>query len=241
MFKIQATKRLGQTTMEEQMKRFPILIAMLIGVLVTGTAHAAAIGVPGATLGSNKSMLGVEVNSLFDRDLEGGDLEGLQILAKGEVGLTDRVDLTLRFGFGQANGTFVNSFDTETGPAYGLGFKVTWAAVPDANLKIGTVAQTVQLRAKDDDNRITLTEYDLAIGAFLDMPGNRAPRAGEIGILPYGGLVWSGVDVQGVGAEEDTFGVFLGLAAKLGGNLQVGVELRIPEQTTLSIFAGLAF
>lgn len=62
---------------------------------------AAPIGVPGATAGANKSVVGAELNLLTDRDLTGGgEVESTQAFAKGEVGLTERVDLIVRIGFG---------------------------------------------------------------------------------------------------------------------------------------------
>ncbi len=222
------------------MKQFLFMLVSAL-MMMEITAYAAPIGVPGATAGANKSIVGTEVNFLFGRDLDGsGEIESLEAFAKGEIGINDRVDLVVRLGFGQFD---IDSLGihTDVGPAFGLGFKTTWAAIPDANIKIGTVAQTVQLRAKDGGDRFSFTEYDLAIGAYFDVPSSRAQRSGEVMLLPYGGLVFSGVDRNGRAAEEDAFGLFVGLAMKIGGNVHVGIELRIPEQTALSVQAGIAF
>jgi hypothetical protein len=222
------------------MKRFLFLLMSVLSMMET-MAHAAPIGIPGATVGANKSQVGTEVNFLFDRNLDGaGEIESLQAFAKGEVGLNDRVDFLMRLGFGDFKADALN-LDTDIGPAFGIGFKTTWAAIPDANLKIGSVAQITQIRAKDGDTRISFKDYDLALGAYFDASRGRAQRSGDIVFLPYGGFAFSGVDLEGNGVEEDVFGLFFGLAMRMGGNVHVGIELRLPEQTALGIQAGFAF
>src|SRR5581483_7516089 len=187
------------------MKRFLFLL-ILLSMMLEITAYAAPIGVPGATTGANKSVVGTEVNFLFDRDTqEAGSLKSLQAFVKGEIGLNDRVDLLMRLGLGDFD---VDSagIHTDIGPAFGVGLKTTWAAIPDANLKIGSVAQTTQLRAKDGGHRQALTEYDLALGAYFDPPSSRSVRAGDVIFLPYGGFVFSGMDVTGTPAEKNALG-----------------------------------
>lgn len=222
------------------MKRFQLML-LLVTIFIATLApslRAAPIGVPGATVGANRSVVGAELNFITDRDLSSiGDVESMQAFAKGEIGLTDRVDLNIRLGFGQFEGP---GFDTDAGPAFGVGFKATWAQIPDVNLKIGSVIQTVRIRAEDGAARLGWAEYDAALGLFLDA-GSGAPRAGQATLIPYGGVVWSGLDIQGGAAEDDTFGFFLGLATKIGGNFTAGVELRIPDQTAIAINAGFAF
>lgn len=228
------------------MKRFQFLflsVSLFIATMATSLL-AAPIGVPGATMGANKSDVGAEANFVFDRDLAspGGKVESTQFFAKGEVGLTDRVDLNLRLGFGSFETKDVpgGKISTDVGPAFGVGFKTTWAQIPDAGLKVGTVLQTVRLRGKDGDSRHSWSEYDAALGAYLDA-GSRSPRAGQAALVPYGGVVWSGLDIDGGPAEDQTFGIFLGVLARIGGNIQVGIELRVPEQTSLAISAGFVF
>jgi len=216
------------------MKRFQFLFLSVTLFIATmaSSLSAAMIGVPGATAGANKSVVGAELNFLTDRDLTfGGEAESTQAFAKGEVGLTDRVDLLIRIGFGDFEGP---GTDTDFGPAFGVGFKTTWAQIPDANLKIGSVLQTTRIRAEDDSERLGWAEYDAALGAFLDSRGSQA-------IIPYGGVAWSGIDIDGGAAEDDSFGFFLGVLARLGGNFQVGVELRIPDQTAIGATAGFIF
>lgn len=222
--------------------RYLIVAAGLLGMMESALL-AAPIGIPGATIGANKSAVGPEVYFLFDRNMEGGGgLESTQAFAKGEVGLTDRIDLNVRLGFGdfRVNGRGPENFDTDTGPAYGLGLKATLAAIPDARLKVGAVLQSTRVRAEASGKRIGWNEDDAAIGVYLD-GGVAAPRAGEAVLIPYGGIAWSGVDINGAAVENDTFGIFLGVAARIGANFRVGVELRVPEQTSLGIFANLKF
>lgn len=222
------------------MKRFLFLLIML-SIMLEMTAQAAPIGVPGATAGANKSIVGTEVNFLFDRDLDGpGSIESLTAFAKGQIGLNDRVDLLMRLGFGQFD---IDSagIHTDIGPAFGIGFKTTWAAIPDVNLKIGSVAQTTQLRVKDGGDRLAFTEYDLALGAYIDTPSSRSARAGDVVLLPYGGLAYSGVDLNGNASEKRAFGLFGGVALKMGSNVHVGIELRVADQTALAVEAGIAF
>ena len=222
------------------MKRFLFLLVTFL-VMKEVTAHAAPIGVPGATAGANKSIVGAEVNFLFDRKLDGpGKIESQQAFVKGQIGLNDRVDFLMRLGFGDID---VNDagLHTDIGPAFGLGFKTTWAAIPDANLKIGSVAQMTQLRAKDHGDRVSMAEYDVAVGGYFDPPGARAVRAGNVTLLPYGGVAFSGVDLSGNPSERRVFGLFGGLLMKLSNSFHVGVELRIPDQTALSVEAGFTF
>ncbi|MBI3804135.1 MAG: hypothetical protein HY282_10285 [Nitrospirae bacterium] len=232
------------------MKRLQLVFLSVSTLIFTTTSalFAAPIGVPGATVGANKSDISAEANFLFDRDITGnaggGTAEGTQAFAKGTVGLTDRVDLVVRLGFGdfkvkdQSPSTL--NIDSGVGPAFGLGLKATWAQMPDANLKIGTVLQTTHLRSKDGDSRFGWTEYDAAIGAFLDS-GSRSLRAGDAALIPYGGVVWSGLDINGAALEDKTFGIFVGVLARFAGNLHVGIELRVPDQTALGVEAGFSF
>ncbi len=235
-----------------------VLIAITSAILfVQASAYAAPIGIPGATVGTNNSMITAEVNLLSDRDLnvDPGDpaeeVETTQLILKGEVGLNKRVDLNVRFGFGTFEVTpGVNQINTDRGPLFGVGLKATWAELPDANVKIGTVVQTLRMRGEQDGGtggpggvdgqRHSFTEYDLAIGAYYTPPG-RTPGKKELVLLPYGGLVWSGVDINGNAREDDTFGIFIGTVVKTGGKVQYGVELRIPDQTALSFSASYRF
>jgi hypothetical protein len=121
--------------------------------------------------------------------------------------------------------------------------KVTWASLPDANLKIGSVFQTLRIRADETNLRSSWTEYDAALGVSMDMTASRDPkkRQTEFALVPYGGFAWSGVDVGGGPAEDDAFGLFLGFNAKAQSNFNFGVELRLVDQTALSLGASMAF
>lgn len=226
------------------MKRFQFMFSLVTIFIATMATPllAAPIGVPGATIGANKSVVGAELNFLTDRDLSTGEAESTQAFAKGEVGLTDRVDLNIRIGFGQFELKSIPGpdVDTDAGPAFGMGLKTTWAQIADANLKIGSVLQTVRIRGEDGDARFGWSEYDAALGLYLDA-GSSSPRAGQAALVPYGGIVWSGLDINGGAVEDDTFGFFLGLLAKIGGNFQAGVELRVPDQTALALNLGFIF
>lgn len=223
------------------------LTAVAVGLLAT-SVYAAPIGVPAATTGAGKTSLGGEVNVIMDRDLEGAaspEAESSQFYAKGSIGVDDRLDLDFRLGFGDVT---VNQpggdVDTDIGPVFGAGFKVTWANIPDANLKIGSVFQTLRLRADQGAGRASWAEYDAALGATIDLTGPRDPRqrAAQFGLMPYGGFAWSGVDNGVTGAQEDdAFGLFLGLAAKAQGNVHFGAEVRLVDQTALSVNAGVTF
>ncbi|MEW6684313.1 MAG: hypothetical protein AB1451_15560 [Nitrospirota bacterium] len=211
-------------------------------------ADAAPIGVPAATTGAGKTALGGEVNVVIDRDLSSGngEAESSQIFAKGSIGVDERLDVDFRIGFGDfgidAPG---GNTDADLGPAFGAGMRITWASIPEANLKIGSVFQTMRIRAENETSgaRMSWTEYDAALGAAVDLSGPTDPkqRATQFGLVPYGGLAWSGLDLSGNPAEDDAFGVFLGLGAKAQGNVQFGAEIRLVDQTALSVGASMAF
>ena len=221
------------------------VLAMLAGGLGITAAEAAPIGVPAATTGAGKTTLGGEVNILLDRDLTGGgaEAESSQVYAKGTIGVDDRLDLVFRLGFGDFS-IDPGGFDTDIGPAFGAGMKVTWANLPEANLKIGSVFQTLRIRADETNLRSSWTEYDAALGVSMDMTASRDPkkRQTEFALVPYGGFAWSGVDLDTLGAiEDDSFGLFLGFNAKAQSNFNFGVELRLVDQTALSLGASMAF
>jgi hypothetical protein len=240
------------------MKRF--LIALTVTLLfVQASAYAAPIGVPGATVGTNNSRVTAELNLLSDRDLnvapgtiDGREIESRQLMVKGEVGLNKRIDLNVRFGFGSFEmSPGINQINTDNGPLFGIGFKATWAELPNANVKIGTVVQTLRMRGEQDGGtgvgpgdidgtRHSFSEYDLAIGAYYT-PKSRSKKKKELVLLPYGGVVWSGVDINNAPKEDKTFGIFFGTVIKTGGKVQYGIELRIPDQTALSFSASYRF
>lgn len=218
----------------------------IVGSLAVA-AQAAPLGVPAATTGAGKTALGGEINVVMDRDLSGGSLEAesSQFLAKGSIGVDDRLDLDFRLGFGdfKVDGT---TLDTDLGPAFGAGMRITWASIPDANLKIGSVFQTMRIRAQNDGPssvRASWSEYDAALGVTLDLagPGDPKQRSTQFGLMPYGGFAWSGLDLGGTPSEDDAFGIFLGLAAKAQGNFQFGAEMRLVDQAALSVNAGMTF
>lgn len=212
---------------------------------LTGAAQAAPLGVPAATTGVGKTSLGAEVNVLVDRNLSGtGEVDGSQIFAKGSLGIDDRLDIDFRLGFGDFGLDPGGVIDTDIGPAFGVGMRVTWATIPSANLKVGSVFQTTRIRAEDSGVRIGWAEYDAALGVSLDMARSRDPKTRQtaLGLIPYGGFAWSGLDLDTLGAiEDDAFGLFVGLNAKAQGNVTFGVELRLVDQTALSISAGTTF
>src|SRR3990172_6752209 len=219
------------------------VLAMLAGGLGITAAEAAPLGVPAATTGTGKTTLGGEVNILLDRDLTGGgfEAESSQVYAKGTVGVDDRLDLVFRLGFGDFS-IDPGGFDTDIGPAFGAGMKVTWASLPEANLKIGSVFQTLRIRADETNLRSSWTEYDAALGVSMDMTASRDPkkRQTEFALVPYGGFAWSGVEWDGLPVEDDAFGLFLGFNAKAQSNFNFGVELRLVDQTALSLGASMA-
>ncbi len=223
------------------------LLGFIIGSLGVATTEAAPIGIPAATTGAGRTSLGGEVNLLLSRDLEtsGQDAESSQAFVKGAIGVDDRLDLEFRLGFGDVT---INqpggSVDTDIGPAFGVGFKTTWASIPDAHLKIGSVFQTLRIRADQGTARASWAEYDAALGAVLDTRATVDPKKGgaEFILMPYGGFAWSGVDNFVAGGQEDeSFGLFLGLGAKSRSNVTLDLELRLVDQTALALSAGMVF
>ena len=215
---------------------------VILGVLCfVPQLSAAPIGVPGATEGVDQSSVGLELNFLLDRDLDkSGDTEGMSVLVKGQVGVTKRVDLVYRFGFGRfENG----NRDSDTGPAFGLGTKVTWAAIPDLNLKIGSVAQALQIRADVGGARQSFTEYDIALGAYHDTSGASPAPGGKALLTTYGGIAVSGVDLEAtqITKEDNSIGLFAGLLMQLSRKTEAGLELRLLDQTQLSLYAAFRF
>jgi len=221
-------------------------VAALLVIVGVGVVGAAPLGVPAATTGAGKTALGAEVNAVLDRELTGGvsEAESTQVFAKGAIGIDDRLDIELRLGFGDVS-IDPGGFDTDLGPAFGVGFKTTWARIPEAHLKIGSVVQTMRIRADDNNGvRTSWSEYDAALGVVFDVTGATDPknRQSQFSLMPYGGFAWSGVDFDTAGAVEDqSFGLFVGLGANLQGNLRVGAELRLVDQTALSVSGGLVF
>lgn len=222
-----------------------IATAIMVG-LATLTAQAAPIGVPAAMTGAGKTTVGVEVNIMADRDLTGGvsTAESSQVFAKGAIGVDNRLDLVFRLGFADFRvdqpGTDI---DTDIGPAFGIGLKTTWATIPRSHLKIGSVFQTTRVRAEDHSIRFGFSEYDAALGIALDLAAHGAARrnASQISLIPYGGFAWSGLDIDGSAAEDDSFGLFLGLQAATDSPVGFGVEVRLIDQTAISLNAGMAF
>jgi len=221
-----------------------ILVAFLsFTCLLTAPAGAAPIGVPGATVGTDQSTVGLELNFMIDRDLEGTrDTESMTVLAKGQVGMSERVDFLYRAGFGRFE---MNGKDSDAGPAFGFGTKVTWASMDDINLKVGSVAQMMQVRADaDGGGRNSFTEYDFAVGAYLDAGGAAASQGRSV-VTTYGGFAFSGLEIETSGGraalEDSSFGAFVGLLMKMDQKTEVGAELRLLDQTALAIYVAFAF
>ena len=215
------------------------LVGGLIMAVGTLTAEAAPIGVPAATTGTGKTAAGVEVNLLLNRDsTQGvGDLESSQVFATGSLGLHDRVDLVFRLGFADFSLDSPQNLDSDIGPAFGVGLKTTWATIRDANLKIGSVFQTTRIRAEDNSVRHSLSDYDAALGVSLDLGTfqNSKQSTPQFSLAPYGGLAWSGVDVDGGPVEDNAFGLFAGVQARVSNGFAFGAELRLIDQTALSL------
>ncbi|MBI5197383.1 MAG: hypothetical protein HZA19_02120 [Nitrospirae bacterium] len=220
------------------------LIGMIGTILLLSgslTAEAAPIGVPAATTGEGKAAVGVEVNILADRDLTdgGGEMESTQVFATGKICLNNRLDLLFRLGFADYSADPPGrNIDTDIGPAFGVGFKTTWATFPQSRLKIGSVFQTTHTRAEDDSIKRGFNEYDAALGMSLDMnllSMDSKQRASQLSLIPYGGFTWSGLDVNGNAWEDDSFGLFLGIQAKTRTPVSFGAEIRLVDQTAISL------
>lgn len=220
------------------------LCLVMILAFYVPSVYAAAIGVPGATVGADQSAVGVELDFLVDRELDGPgpDAEGMTLYAKGEIGVTKRIDLLARLGFGRFES---GGSDSDAGPAFGFGTKVTWAAIPSAGIKIGSVIQMTQIRADKGSVRQSLRSYDLALGLFGDT-GTSQSRA--LVLTTYGGLVFSSVDIEGTGTargfagkENNAYGLFAGLLMKMNPRSAMGIELRLVDQTALSLYTSIAF
>jgi hypothetical protein len=129
------------------------------------------------------------------------------------------------------------NIDTDLGPAFGIGFKTTWASFPQSHVKIGSVFQTTYTRTEDSSVRVGFNEYDAALGATLDMnlSPDRKQRSSQLLLMPYGGFAWSGLDIDGIAVEDDSFGLFLGLQAKTGKAVSFGAEVRLIDQTAIGL------
>ena len=218
------------------------LLSILMLVIGVSSVSAAPIGVPGATVGTDQSTVGVELDFLIDRNIDGPskDLEGMNLFARGDIGVTKRIDLFVRLGFGRFE---IGGSDTDTGPAYGFGTKVTWAAIPGADLKIGSVVQMTQIRADQKSARASYKAYDIALGVFMDKPSS---QKGGAMLSTYGGLVFSSADIEGgkVGGtqkENGSYGFFGGLLVNLNQKTTAGIELRLVDQTAASLYTAFAF
>jgi len=219
------------------------LFVVIIVALQVTAVHAAPIGVPGATVGVDQSTVGVELDFLVDRDLEasGQDAEGMTLFAKGEIGVTNRIDFLARLGFGRFES---GGSDSDAGPAVGFGTKVTWAAIPNAGIKIGSVAQITQIRADKGNARESLRTYDLALGLFADAGLTASSQGKGLVLTTYGGLVFSSVDIEGrtVAAKEDnSYGLFAGLLMNMNRRSNVGIEVRLVDQTALTLYSSIVF
>ncbi|VAX33597.1 hypothetical protein MNBD_NITROSPIRAE01-970 [hydrothermal vent metagenome] len=179
---------------------------------------------------------------MIDRDFEStGDTESMTVLAKGQVGMSERVDFLYRAGFGRFE---LGAKDSDAGTAFGFGTKVTWATLDDMNLKIGSVAQMLQIQADGDGGgRNSFTEYDFAVVAYIDARGAAAPEGRSV-LTTYGGFVFSSLEIVtsgGVALEDSSFGAFAGLLMKVSQKTEVGAELRLLDQTALSFYVAFAF
>lgn len=221
-------------------KTLLVLFTLLITV---STVRAAPIGIPGATVGADQSTIGLELDFLIDRNIDGAtkDLEGMNLFARGDLGVTKRMDLFVRLGFGRFE---IGGADTDTGPAYGFGAKVTWAAIPGAKLKIGSVVQMTQVRADQKSARASYQAYDVAIGVFMD--GEQSSQKKGAFLSSYGGLVFSSADIEGGSPaialkENGSYGFFGGLLMNMNQRSTLGIELRVVDQTSLSFYTAFDF
>ncbi|MFQ5589042.1 MAG: hypothetical protein ACE5F7_09400, partial [Nitrospiria bacterium] len=63
-------------------------------------------------------------------------------------------------------------------------------------------------------------------------------------LTTYGGLVFSGVEItgsSGTAVEDGSFGIFGGLLMTMNEKTEVGLELRLADQTALSVYTAFAF
>jgi hypothetical protein len=226
---------------EDQAMKKNLLVTIFVLIVGVSSVNAAPIGVPGANTGAGQSTVGIELDFVVDRDVDGSpkDLEGMNFFVRGDIGVTKRIDLLVRLGFGrfESGGT-----DTDTGPAFGFGTKVTWAEIPTANLKIGSVVQMMQVRGDLRGTRASLTAYDVALGVFMDNPSTQ----GGALLSSYGGFVFSSADVEvltpsATFKEDTSYGLFAGILMDLNQKTRAGIELRLVDQTALSLYTSFAF
>ncbi|MFQ5598074.1 MAG: hypothetical protein ACE5GK_08490, partial [Nitrospiria bacterium] len=70
------------------------------------------------------------------------------------------------------------------------------------------------------------------------------PSGGKGAFLTtYGGFAFSSADIEGVGGgkEDNPFGFFAGLLVTINENATAGIELRLVDQTAVSLSAIVPF
>jgi hypothetical protein len=224
----------------------------IINVVVTivftfgfcSAAMSDTIGNPTATVGDRMSAVDVSVDfTNRDIDVEGGgddDVDSNRILVKGTYGI-EPINIYAKLGVANVE---VDDADGDYGLAFGFGIKATVHETPNA--KVGIGLQYLSFESEDTVNGV---DYEADVSSEIDIFAGVSYLGLQNNITPYGGLVISMIDgdleVEGWGSadfeEDDTLGIFAGIDFDASDQFKAGVELRLINETSITLKVSYLF
>ena len=237
-------------------------IAPIIGfgfLAVASLAQAGTVGNPTATLPQGSIRVGADLE-FNERDFsyENVSLDSVEYnryQARASYGFSDTVEVFAKSGVGSMAS---DGDDFDEGLTIGGGVKATLMDMGE--LKIGAVAQALYqyneytegyynryYRNVSANYDISTLELEIGVGASYELNNM---------FTPYGGVIYSNAEIEIEGTanyssytyrylrsqkytleSEDNFGIFVGTDIKINHKLDIGVELRLVHESSLSVLA----
>lgn len=224
-----------------------IINVVLTIVFTLGFCSAAmsdTIGNPTATVEDRMSAFDFSVDfTNRDMEVEGGgddDVDSNRILLKGTYGI-EPINIYAKLGVANLE---VDEADGDYGLAFGFGIKATVLETP--NTKVGIGLQYLSFESEDTVHGF---DYEADVSSEIDIFAGISYLGLQNKITPYGGLVISMIDgdveVEGLGSfdieEDDTLGIFAGVDFDASDKFKAGVELRLINETSISLKVSYLF
>lgn len=206
-----------------------ILILSVVFVCQAAMGWAGTIGDPVPRMSAGRWMVTAELDN-WDKDMDHDvDLESTRFLAKFTYGVSGNVNIFGRIGLAEFE---LGDSDSDYDPAWGAGIS---AKIYDDNaIEVGLVGQFFQFSGDFSGDDFDVTEIDIACGVHHQFNHE---------LSGYGGMAISMVEIDfdhGDLDEDDPFFFFGGIEFALNPGTDLGVEVRIFGESSITFLANFA-
>ena len=208
---------------------FYFLMLSVVFLCSAPMGRAGTIGDPVPKMSAGRWMVTAELDN-WDKDMDHDvDLESTRFFAKFTYGVSGNVNIFGRIGLAEFEG---DDTDSDYDPAWSVGVK---AKIYEENgIEVGLLGQLFRFSGDFSGDDFDVTEIDVACGVHHHFNHE---------LLGYGGMAVSMVELDHGHndlEEDDPFFFFGGIEFALNNRTDLGVELRVFGESSITFLASFA-